>query len=1074
MQKFTNRFCTGRAMSKNMLFLAWFVAGTCPAVLAAQSYKSLNDKVQLQMENTTAAAVVKALQQQTKYTFIYDPEYLQHCKVSAPHFNSHSIADVLRYLDENEPIDIEMTNGSTIALRRGHQERVAAKDGKITGKIVDNKNEPLPGVTILVDGGRGVISQADGTYELNLPPGNYTITYSFISYETKRVTDVVVREDANTPLNVLLRNSSSRLKEVTVTASYRKASVEGLYAMQKNNAAMTDGISAEQISRTPDRNMGDVLKRVSGVSTVENKYVVVRGLGERYNQAVLNGQVMPSTELNRKNFSFNILPANIVENTVVVKTLTPDHSAEFGGGSVEVTTLDIPNSNFLNITAGTSYNDNTTGKKFISMKLTNNEYLGKVSDHRYLMGSLDWKSRDEALKAFDSKATGPGKGSELINNNWRLTTFNAQPSQNYQLSLGHLFKGKGHQFGLLLSAGYRNTLSNQDVKMSRNGFAGALADGTNGFKGQRFGFNTDLGAMAGIGYRNATTKLSFQALYLRSLDQALFLGYGPFSSVGDVVGYFDVTQQTSMLQNTLKGEHILGRHGIKLLWSGSYLRLDKQRPDNHQELASTIWPDSSKLETFNVNNGNSIPVSFGAMRTWSRALEKNASWEVNLSVPFKVNMGNTATTHTFKTGYNGWYKDRLFYVLNSGSNFNAGGFYVPIGNVFTPENNFTFAFDRQFGDNFHRDATLHAGYLMLDDQLGDKWRLVWGVRAEYYDLNRLNQSLDSAKGVLVANNGGKELDFSTVNNHEKNLRFFPSANLTYSLTPNMNLRLAYAQSIVRPDLRELAYFREYDFELGGTYEGGYVRSTTIQHFDFRYEWYPGPGEILSASIFLKNLDYPMEIYKKSDNAQYELKNNKLAQNYGFELEARKSFAFTGVPVVKNITLYGNFTRLYSTVTPFTKDYIDIDSLDKTKAVYVQATGPKQKRPQSGASNYLLNAGAYYDIRPLTVSLSYNFVSNRMFRVSEPYQQSLFERPLQSLDAQVAIFLLKHKMEIKLGVANLLNSYFTVYRNIYDDGDVTNGKKDPSAKDLLYQKNRDYIDYQARLGRTYSTSISYRF
>jgi TonB-dependent Receptor Plug Domain. len=386
-------------------------------VLAAQLYQGLKDKVTVNMQHTTAAAVVKHLEQQTGYTFIYDPEYLARCKVEGIRSANNTLGEVLALLDRYTPIDISYSN-NTIALRKGKQERVAAEEnGRISGKVVDARNEPLPGVTIQVQEGKGTLTNVDGTYELLLPPGVYTLTFSYISYDTRKVTEVVVKEKGFTPLDVVMKSSGSRLKEVTVTASYKRTSVEGLYALQKNSAVISDGISAGQISRTPDKNIGEVLKRVSGLSTMDNKYVVVRGLSERYNQAVLNGQIMPSTELNRKNFSFDIIPSNIVENVVVVKTITPDRSAEFGGGLVEVNTLDIPAANFLNISVGGSYNDKTTGKDFLSLKLEGKAYSGRISDHRKLMGSLGWKNESDVRAKF---AAAGAKDGNAFSNNWGL------------------------------------------------------------------------------------------------------------------------------------------------------------------------------------------------------------------------------------------------------------------------------------------------------------------------------------------------------------------------------------------------------------------------------------------------------------------------------------------------------------------------------------------------------------------------------------------------------------------------------------------------------------------------------
>ncbi|SEW44277.1 Outer membrane receptor proteins, mostly Fe transport [Chitinophaga sp. YR573] len=1050
MQKIAKRFCGWKILSKH-----WLVWGILPTVSVAQSYKTLSDKVLLQTGDTNAASIVKSLQQQTKYIFIYDPEYLKKIKVTASHFNSNSIADVLYYLDENTPLDIELTDANTISLRTGRQ----VKDGKVTGKIVDSRNEPLPGVTIKADGSKGTVSKVDGTYELSLSPGTYTLTYSYISFESRKVTEVKIHENENTPLNILLaRAANSQLREVTVTANYRKASVQGLYALQKNNAAVTDGISAEQISRTPDKNIGEVLKRVSGLATMENKYVIVRGLGERYNQSLLDGQVMPSTELNRKNFSYDIIPSNIVENVTVIKTLTPDHSAEFGGGLVEVNTLSVPTSNFFNITVGGSVNNQTTGKDFVSLKLEGKEYLGQVSSHRNFMGKLNWGSITEALDAY-------GKGGTL-SSNWGLYKFKAQPSQNYQLSIGHIFPVKnGGQFGAIASVSYRNTLAVQDIRMTRNGYDGGLDDpkaGFLGYTGKRYGFTTNLGGLIGIGYKDKRNMVSYQSMYLRTLEQQLLIGM-----YQQEFGYFDLTTQTSLFTNQLKGEHTLGNKGIKLKWMGSYLHLDREKPDNHFESSFAI-KDSTQVNNYNIRNAAFPSSSYGALRSWNRALEKDINWDVSLSVPFAF----FNTNNTLKAGFAGWSKDRLFYVLNMGTSFsNDGQNYLPLATAFTAENGVDFK-PSHYGDNSHRTASLMAPYIMLDDKIG-KFRLVWGVRAEYYNLNKVNEALENVFAMINRDRPNAEkYDFSLIKNQEPNLRFFPSANLTYSLTPAMNIRLAYSQSIIRPDLRELNYFQEYDFELGGNYTAGYVRSSPIRNLDIRYEWYPGAGEVMSLSVFQKDIKYPMEIYKDGTNNSYTLTNNKSAKNVGVEIEMRKSLAFTKIPVISNITLYANGTLLSAHVKPLTLDYNGVDPGNPLLIVPREQVGPSQRRPQTGASNYMANAGIYYDTKPVSLSLVYNYVSNRLFRPSADYSQSLFERPLTALDGQIAVRVLKQKGEIKFNVANLLDSYQVVYFNIYGDG--LTRIDNPSTKELLYQAGKDKIDYEARPGRTYSMSFSYKF
>src|SRR5690606_10652638 len=227
------------------------------------------------------------------------------------------------------------------------------KPGRISGKVVDDKGEPLIGASIRIVGSSSHATQSDndGNYTLNLNPGTYSVEISYISFQTQRITDVVIKANESTPLTVALKAEPNTLSQVVVTSGYKKASISGLLAQQKNAAGVTNGISAEQIGATPDKNIGESLKRISGVSSVDNKFVLVRGIGERYNAATLDGTILPSTEAQNRSFSFDMIPSNLVDNVVVNKTVTPDMNASFGGGLIQINTKDIPNENFMSFTA---------------------------------------------------------------------------------------------------------------------------------------------------------------------------------------------------------------------------------------------------------------------------------------------------------------------------------------------------------------------------------------------------------------------------------------------------------------------------------------------------------------------------------------------------------------------------------------------------------------------------------------------------------------------------------------------------------------------------------------------------
>jgi outer membrane receptor protein involved in Fe transport len=290
----------------------------------------------------------------------------------------------------------------------------------------------------------------------------------------------------------------------------------------------------------------------------------------------------------------------------------------------------------------------------------------------------------------------------------------------------------------------------------------------------------------------------------------------------------------------------------------------------------------------------------------------------------------------------------------------------------------------------------------------------------------------------------------------------------------MNLRLAYSKSIIRPDLREISFFREYDFELGGSYWSQTpIVSTKIHHYDLRYEWYPSAGEVFSLTLFYKKMLYPMEIFALP-NRLFELRNDKDAINKGIELELRKSLKFIDLPVIRDITLYGNTTRLFSTVRSMELSFNGTNADYPNKLFMVEHVGPEEKRPQSGASNFMYNAGINYDHKAVSISGSFNYIANRFYRVGDANTGSLYEQPMKSLDAQIAVKLMKDKGLLRLNASNLLNSSYLIYINIFDNGTYSppDGKQ-PSAKELKYAKG-DVIDYVSAPGRTFSLSFHYNF
>ncbi|HEY2347523.1 MAG TPA: carboxypeptidase-like regulatory domain-containing protein, partial [Puia sp.] len=241
------------------------------------------------------------------------------------------------------------------------------KHVRISGKVTDmTSGNPLVGASVLIEGTRtGVTTDVEGVFFITLEKNKiYNFVVSSIGYQPKIINSVKPSDELNEPVNVSLEIGSSILNSVIVRSSARRESIASLYAVQKNSSSISDGISAESIRRSPDRNTGEALKRVSGTSVQDNKFVIVRGLNERYNTSLLNNSVLPSTEPDKKAFSFDIIPASLVDNITIYKSPTPDLPGDFAGGAVKVTTKDYPTRRLSELSFVVGYNSLTTFKPF--------------------------------------------------------------------------------------------------------------------------------------------------------------------------------------------------------------------------------------------------------------------------------------------------------------------------------------------------------------------------------------------------------------------------------------------------------------------------------------------------------------------------------------------------------------------------------------------------------------------------------------------------------------------------------------------------------------------------------------
>ncbi len=917
---------------------------------------------------------------------------------------------------------------------------VFAQTGKISGKVSDKKTgETLIGVTVKIKNTtRGIATDVNGRYSLiGLANGKYTLVFQYVGYEGKEISDVEVTGGKNTIFDIVLDEAGGqKLNEVVIKGSFKKESVNSLYARQKNSAVISDGISAESIKRSPDRNTSDVLKRVSGTTIQDNKFVIVRGLADRYNNASLDNSSLPSTEPNRKAFSFDIVPSGLIDNIVVSKTATPDLAGDFAGGSIKIVTKDIPDNNFFEVSLGGGYNSQSTFKSFSFGPRYTENYFGFDGGYRQLPTSGFPKSTagTEALRGNQSATISAINKLPKV---WSIGEHNAPLTQNHQFSLGRVkdFKN-GDKFGAVVSLTYRNGEATRP-EVQREYYTYHYDDRVNTF-------SSTIGAMANFAYVSGKNKLSFKNLYNRILEDKFTYRTGTDDGRSSDLKYyaFDMVQK-GIFKTSLDGDHQLTAKN-KLNWTLSVANIINNQPDQRKigYLRNVGFRDDPSRPFLAANTA----ITKENNRFFSDLNESIYGGSVNDQYTIKLFGRNS----TLKGGVGANYRTREFdarllgiTLKNADSEIQA----LPLEQLYSKSLISSGVYELSEitspSDKYDANSLTGFGYVMLDQPITDKLRAVYGVRVEKFDLTLNSRRVDQTK-VKV------EKDY---------LDFLPSLNLTYALTEKSNLRASYSRTLARPEFRELAPFDYYDYELLGNVSGNTsLERTLINNADLRYELYPAAGQIISISGFYKHFKNAIEpsIYDQNSTPAFSYFNTPSINNYGVELEIRHSLSFINEDALKNLVFYANGTIVKSKViNPVDQPYLT------------------KERPMVGQSPYSINAGLQYSAldNNLNFSALYNRIGRRIANAGGQRFGDVWEAPRNLVDFQTSYSFYNKKAQVKLNINDLLNNQAVFYFDYNKDKkfspstNVTTTNGTPSHDEVLSR---------FKTGTNVSLSVSYNF
>jgi TonB-dependent receptor len=896
-----------------------------------------------------------------------------------------------------------------------------AQNGTITGTVTAMEGgtaQPQPFANVLIQGTTtGVSTDLDGHFSLPAEPGAYTVVVSMVGHANVE-REVTVIAGRTVQLDVPLDDGAQEMKTVQVVRERRVDSEIAVMQAVRNSDQLANGVGQQQIAKGQDRTAADVVKRIPGVTITEGRFMMVRGLADRYNTVLLNGVIAPSMESDRKAFSFDLLPSGSLDRMMVYKTGAPELPGEFAGGVIELSTLGIPRKNEVKVSYGVGILNGTTFLDLKQDQTAKTDFLGFDDGSRQLPSSFP---------AHLNTVSDPGQlanyGRELPNT-WTASVQRAAPDQRFGLLMARRFgKDAGkNQYGTVTSIDLSNTsASYTSQNYNYNSFDAAAqqsdtiyhySDNEN-FRTARLGVMHNWSALIGT-----STKLEFRNLFNQVGENRTTARTGQNLEEGfDVRNFAYRYSQRTIYSGQLHGTHDLNQDRSHVDWTIGYGRALGKEPDYRRvRTVRNIGDSDAPYQVVIAPTASTLD----AGRFYSDLDE--SSWTGKLGLSQDLNNADSKLKAVVRAGALADRKDRDFSARwMSFRKANTGQFdnslsALPLGDIFSGANiNGTSGYKLEEGtnpsDSYTASNTLIAGYAGTTLKWAKLFVLSGGVRVEH---NR--QELDGATygGIKVR-----------VDNPMTSV--LPSVNASWNITERSLVRVAWSNTVNRPEFRELAPFSFYDFSTNNVLYGNPDLTTaTIGNLDARWEMYPSLGEVISVGVFRKSFTDPIEMFfvpgaGSGGTRNFTFKNAESAESIGAEFELRRSL--NGIfksGILSRLGVLLNGTLIKSTVT-----------------LGPQAVGQDNKRPMMGQSPYVMNAGLFYadSASKFQCNVVFNTFGKRLYAVGSFGTPDIYEMPSGALDVTLGKDLGKH-FNLKGGVQNVLNSITLLQQDSNADGKVS--------------------------------------
>jgi TonB dependent receptor/Carboxypeptidase regulatory-like domain/TonB-dependent Receptor Plug Domain len=893
-------------------------------------------------------------------------------------------------------VGVAMPARAEQAARAGSQQKV-----RVTGVVRDESNAiTLPGIPVEVAGtGQTVYTDVDGRFVLDLAPGSYQLKIVMEGYEEKSLALDVPAGGRNVTADVALR--MTRFAEtVTVTAAAPLDAVTSSQEMQlverRNAPVITDNMGAQEMRANGDSDAAAAMSRVTGLSVVDNQYVFVRGLGERYSNTTLAGSVLPTTEPDKKVVPLDLFPASLLDSVQINKSYSVDRSAEFAGGLVQITPLRFPARPVLDFYYGLKVYSTATGDSIPLSPLNGNDVFGFDRGVRALPGTFpDNKIVRSGIYTPDvgySPAQITDYGRALDQSMWTPALADGEPGQNWGAVYGNRF-GKLGVIGSVTHE-YKEQYVEEQRAFYRVG-DGSELEAVSDYDMQYGTQKAQLGIVANLSYQfTSNHRVSAENFYSHSgRDEGRFFE-GPNTENNFFYRNYRLQYiEEGLMSNGVAGEHFFqGLSNSRFDWRVASARASRDEPDLRETLYQSAFRPGTLEATGNFLLADESQSGF---RLFNNLDDETLDAAVNWSV-FRT-AGARPTQYKFGFNYverNREFQSRRFRYIPVVANKDAA---VGIDLSLQPEQLYTsenigtvFRFNEETRpvDAYDGDQTTTASYGMVDISLSARSRLIAGARVERFD--QVVNSFDPF-GLFEV----------TVSSSIENTDIFPSVNFVQALTGNSNLRLSYSSTVNRPEFRELAAFEFTDVVGSRAVRGNpNLERALIHNVDGRWEMFTGGRGILAASLFFKNFDQPIErVVIAGAQPIVTYQNADTARNYGLELEAGREL-FGGMFVSANYTFVDS----------------QISLLPDQRTVQTSL-----ERPLAGQSKNLFNLVGEYTNHGFSSRVLYNFFGDRISDVGSNQAPDIVEQGRGSIDLVIGQRI--GRVNVRFSVDNLTDSEY---------------------------------------------------